>query len=76
MRASMVLSGTPASHIFVAAVCRRSCSRHFTPALSRKAREPQRSVMGRVGSLGLGLAKGIGKYSGFVSPNRWVNHAA
>jgi hypothetical protein len=50
--ASMVLSGTPASAIFVAAVCRRSCRRHKTPESFRTLSQAGFSVVvGRVGSL-------------------------
>src|SRR5258708_38484412 len=45
MIASMVLSGTPASAILVAAVCLRSCKRQVTPARFRIV--PQAVLHGR-----------------------------
>jgi len=55
----MVLSGTPASDIFVAAVCLRSCSRQLT--LANFCNVPQdvvNVVVGLVGSFGSGLPNG------------------
>jgi len=57
--ASMVLSGMPASAIFVAAVCLKSWRRHSTPAFSRMLPQTVFSVVvGRLGSDSAGLPNG------------------